>query len=54
MLALAERLAYYATAIRAAIEQAANLEDAATANVYTDISRGIERQLSFLETYLHQ
>ena len=54
VLALAERLAYYATAIRAAIEQAANLEEAATANVYTDISRGIETRLSFLETYLHQ
>jgi starvation-inducible DNA-binding protein len=54
VLALAERFAHYATAIRAAIEQAANLEEAATANVYTDISRGIETRLSFLETYLHQ
>jgi len=54
VLALAERFAYHATAIRAAIEQAANLEEAATANVYTDIARGIETRLSFLETYLHQ
>ena len=52
--ALAERLAHYATAIRAAIEHAADVEDAATAHVYTDISRGIETRLSFLDTYLHQ
>jgi starvation-inducible DNA-binding protein len=30
------------------------LEDAATANVYTDVSREIETRLSFLDTYLHQ
>jgi starvation-inducible DNA-binding protein len=54
VLALAERFAYHATAIRAAMEQAANLEEATTANVYTDIARGIETRLSFLETYLHQ
>ena len=54
VLALAERLAHYATAIRAAIEHTADVEDAVTANVYTDISRGIETRLSFLDTYLHQ
>jgi len=52
--ALAERLAHYAAAIQAAIEYAADVEDAATSNVYTAISRGIETQLSFLDTYLHQ
>ena len=54
VLALAERLAHYATAIRAAIEHTANVEDAATTNIYTDISRGIETRLGSLETYLHQ
>jgi starvation-inducible DNA-binding protein len=54
VLALAERVAHYATAIRTALEHAGNLEDAATTNVYNDISRGIETQLSLLETYLHQ
>jgi starvation-inducible DNA-binding protein len=53
VLVLAERLAHYATAIRAAIEHTADIEDAATANVYTDISRGIEKRLSLLETHLH-
>jgi starvation-inducible DNA-binding protein len=51
--ALAERVAHYATAIRIALEHATNVEEA-TANIYTDISRGIETRLSFLETYLHQ
>jgi starvation-inducible DNA-binding protein len=54
VLALAERLAHYATAIRADIEHAADVEDAATANVYTDIARGIDQRLSFLETHLYQ
>lgn len=54
VLAVAERVASYATAIWTAIEHAANVEDAATTNVYTDISRGIEARLSLLDTYLHQ
>jgi starvation-inducible DNA-binding protein len=53
-LALAERIALYATAVRNAIAQAADVGDAATAAVYTDISRGIDRHLSFLESHLHQ
>jgi starvation-inducible DNA-binding protein len=52
--ALTERLAHYATAIRAAIEHTADVEDAATTNLYTDISRGIETRLGSLETYLRQ
>jgi starvation-inducible DNA-binding protein len=53
VLAVAERVAHYATAIRTAIEHAANVEDAATANIYTDLSRGIETRLGDLDTYLH-
>ena len=52
--ALAERCAHYARVIRACIAHAADVEDADTANVYTDISRGIDKQLWILETHLHQ
>jgi starvation-inducible DNA-binding protein len=52
--ALAERCAHYATVIRACITHAADVEDADTANVYTDISRGIDKQLWILEAHLHQ
>lgn len=50
--ALAERFAYYATAIRADITHAMDVEEAGTANLYTDISRGIEMRLGELEAYL--
>jgi starvation-inducible DNA-binding protein len=52
--ALVERFADYARAIRACIAQAADVEDADTANVYTDISRGIDKRLSVLQAYLYQ
>jgi starvation-inducible DNA-binding protein len=52
--ALVEHLAYYAKALRADITHAADVEDEDTANVYTDLSRGIDKRLSFLETYLHK
>jgi starvation-inducible DNA-binding protein len=51
--ALAERVTSYATAIRAATAHAADVEDAATANIYTDMSRGIEARLGDLDTYLY-
>ena len=51
--ALAERVTHYATAIQAAMTHAADVEDAATANIYTDMSRGIETRLGDLDTYLH-
>lgn len=54
MLALAERFAQYATGVRANIAHAADVEDVGTAAVYTDISRGIEKQLKFLDAYLHR
>jgi starvation-inducible DNA-binding protein len=54
VLALAECFAHYAKVVRACITQAADVEDANTANLYTDISSGIDRRLSFLETHLCQ
>jgi starvation-inducible DNA-binding protein len=51
--ALAERFAQYATALRADITLAADVEDAGSAAVFTDLSRGIEKRLWFLEAHLH-
>jgi starvation-inducible DNA-binding protein len=53
VLALAERFAPYTTAMRDAIAHAADVGDADTAAVYTDISRGVDNRLQFLEAYLH-
>jgi hypothetical protein len=53
LLALAERFAFYATALRAGISHATDVEDAGSAAVYTDISRGVEKRLWFLEAHLH-
>jgi starvation-inducible DNA-binding protein len=53
VLALAERFAYYATVMRGAITQAADVEDAGSAAVYTDISRRVDKQLWILEAHLH-
>jgi starvation-inducible DNA-binding protein len=52
-LALAERFAPYTTAIRDAIAHAADVGDANTAAIYTDISRGVDRRLQFLEAHLY-
>jgi starvation-inducible DNA-binding protein len=52
VLALAERIAPYAAALRASITHAADVEDASTASVYTDIARGVEKRLWGLEAYL--
>ena len=52
--ALAERFAYYATAVRADIAHAMDVEDAGTASLYTDISRGTETRLGELDAYLAQ
>jgi starvation-inducible DNA-binding protein len=53
-LALTERFAHYTTAVRDAIAQAADVGDADTAAVYTDISRGVDKRLWVLEAYLHR
>jgi starvation-inducible DNA-binding protein len=51
--ALAERFAPYAAALRANIAHATDVEDAGSAALYTDMSRGADKRLSFLEAYLH-
>jgi starvation-inducible DNA-binding protein len=53
-LALAERVALYTTAVRDAIARAADVGDADTAAVYTDVSRGVDKRLQLLEAHLHQ
>jgi starvation-inducible DNA-binding protein len=53
VLALAERFADYATAIRGDIALAADVEDADSAAIYTDISRGIDKRLWVLEAHLY-
>jgi starvation-inducible DNA-binding protein len=54
VVALAERFAPYARAMRGDIALAADVEDADTAAVYTDISRGIDKQLWVLEAHLNR
>lgn len=52
--ALAERFAHYATVMRSGIALASDVEDAGSAAVYTDISRGVDKQLWILEAHLHR
>jgi starvation-inducible DNA-binding protein len=54
VLALAERFAHYTTAIRHAIARAADVGDADTAAIYTDISRGVDKRLGSLDAHLHR
>ena len=51
--ALTECFASYATALRADIAHATEVEDAGSAALYTDISRGVDQRLGFLAAYLH-
>jgi starvation-inducible DNA-binding protein len=51
--ALTACFASYATALRADIAHATEVEDAGSAALYTDISRGVDTRLGFLEAYLH-
>jgi starvation-inducible DNA-binding protein len=52
--ALAERVAPYATALRDNITLAADVEDAGSAAIYTDISRGVDKQLWVLNAHLYR
>jgi len=52
--ALVEQFAHYATVMRSSIALAADVEDAGSAAVYTDISRGVDKQLWILEAHLHR
>jgi starvation-inducible DNA-binding protein len=50
--ALADRYAPYAQHLRAAIAKTAELGDADTSDLYTEISRTIDKRLWFLEAHL--
>jgi starvation-inducible DNA-binding protein len=50
--ALAERYASYGSHIRSAIDKTDDLGDADTADLYTEISRAIDKRLWFLEAHL--
>jgi starvation-inducible DNA-binding protein len=50
--ALAARFASYAATTRAAIDQAIRLDDQSTADLFTDISRNMDKSLWFLEAHL--
>jgi starvation-inducible DNA-binding protein len=51
--AVAERLGGFANEVREKIKQAAQLGDDTSADVLTEISRGIEKRLWFVEAHLH-
>jgi len=51
--ALGERFASYATELRTSMTHATDVEDMGSAALYTDISRGIEKRLGFLDAYCH-
>jgi starvation-inducible DNA-binding protein len=52
--ALIERFGLVANAIRAAIDDSAEAGDANTADVFTEVSRGLDKQLWFLEAHLQE
>ncbi|MCS7225629.1 MAG: DNA starvation/stationary phase protection protein Dps [Gloeomargarita sp. SKYB31] len=53
LVALADRYAQYAKFVRQAIDQTADLGDADTADLFTEISRTVDKRLWFLEAHLH-
>jgi len=50
--ALADRFAPYAKQLREAIDKTTDLGDADTADLYTEVSRTIDKRLWFLEAHL--
>jgi starvation-inducible DNA-binding protein len=52
--ALADRLADFGTKVRAGIAAAAKLDDADTSDLFTAISRDVDKYLWFLEAHLHE
>jgi starvation-inducible DNA-binding protein len=50
--ALAERLAQYAKLVRDGIAKTAELGDATTSDLYTEISRTVDKRLWFIEAHL--
>jgi starvation-inducible DNA-binding protein len=51
--ALADRLADFGLKVRAAIAAAAKLDDADTSDLFTEVSRDVDKYLWFLEAHLH-
>lgn len=51
--ALAEALARYGKSVRTAIDEASKLGDADSADLFTEISRGVDKHLWFVEAHLH-
>jgi starvation-inducible DNA-binding protein len=49
---VADRLAAYGASARAAIDEATELEDMDTADLFTEISRAIDKHLWFVEAHL--
>ena len=49
--ALSHTLATYGELVRSAINQAAELNDPATADIFTEISRGVDKNLWFIEAH---
>ncbi len=52
VIAIADRLALYGKTVREAIDQSTDLKDAGTADLYTEISRAIDKYLWLLESHL--
>jgi starvation-inducible DNA-binding protein len=52
--ALAGALAAFGTRVRRAIDEAASLNDAGTADLFTEVSRGIDKCLWFVEAHLQE
>lgn len=52
--ALVERYAAYAASTRAAIDESDKLGDKSTADLFTEVSRGIDKALWFLEAHLQK
>jgi len=50
--AIADRLAAYGEAVRTAIDKAGELEDQDTADLFTEVSRAIDKDLWFVEAHL--
>lgn len=49
---VADRVAAYANSTRAAIDTAGEAKDQGTADLFTEVSRGIDKRLYFLEAHL--
>src|SRR6266542_361566 len=50
--AIADRLATYGASVRAGIDAAVEFDDQATADLFTEVSRAIDKHLWFVEAHL--